>query len=177
MLDAHPRAAPVIRLTRLTPGASGPSWIGRSVVRRFGPFWRVATEWIPDPGRRFRGGTTVASSFFSIHVRHPRLVSTACGCSRSGGSWPFDQSHGGGEDDPAEIQFLSIWRDTRWWRRGMSCSYGWSTKLDAQGLKTVASRALALPQGPGGPFPVVSYQHGTSLEREDVPSRLNTEGF
>ncbi|MBL9174027.1 MAG: hypothetical protein JNL10_10875 [Verrucomicrobiales bacterium] len=49
--------------------------------------------------------------------------------------------------------------------------------VDAYGLRTVASGALALPVGFEGPLPMVSYQHGTSVAREDVPSRLNTEGF
>lgn len=50
--------------------------------------------------------------------------------------------------------------------------------VDAQGLRTQASGSLALPDNrPAGGLPLVSYQHGTVTEREDVPSRLNTEGY
>lgn len=49
--------------------------------------------------------------------------------------------------------------------------------VDPHGLRTVASAALAVPVGVTTPLPLVSYQHGTVLEREDVPSRLNTEGY
>lgn len=49
--------------------------------------------------------------------------------------------------------------------------------VDAQGLRTTGSGAVAVPVGATHPLPLVSYQHGTILEREDVPSRLNTEGF
>ncbi len=49
--------------------------------------------------------------------------------------------------------------------------------VDAQGLRTLASGALAVPVGLASPLPLVSYQHGSILSREDVPSRLNTEGF
>jgi pimeloyl-ACP methyl ester carboxylesterase len=49
--------------------------------------------------------------------------------------------------------------------------------VDAQGLPTIASGALALPVGVTSPLPLASYQHGTVVEREDVPSRLNTEGY
>lgn len=49
--------------------------------------------------------------------------------------------------------------------------------VDAHGLRTIASGALALPMGADMPLPLLSYQHGTVLERENVPSRLNLEGF
>jgi len=49
--------------------------------------------------------------------------------------------------------------------------------VDPHGLRTQASGALVVPVGEPGPLPVVSYQHGTILLREDVPSRLNLEGF
>jgi hypothetical protein len=49
--------------------------------------------------------------------------------------------------------------------------------VDAQGLRTTASGGLALPVGLTAPKPLMSYQHGTVTEREDVPSRLNTEGY
>ncbi len=50
--------------------------------------------------------------------------------------------------------------------------------VDAQGLRTQASGALCLPEPlPASGLPLVSYQHGTVTEREDVPSRLNLEGF
>ena len=41
--------------------------------------------------------------------------------------------------------------------------------VDAQGLRTQASGALCLPDSrPAGGLPLVSYQHGTVTEREDV---------
>lgn len=49
--------------------------------------------------------------------------------------------------------------------------------VDAHGLRTIGSGALALPLGVDMPLPLLSYQHGTVLERENVPSRLNLEGF
>lgn len=50
--------------------------------------------------------------------------------------------------------------------------------VDAQGLRTQASGALCLPDNPpAAGLPLLSYQHGTVTEREDVPSRLNTEGY
>ena len=49
--------------------------------------------------------------------------------------------------------------------------------VDAHGLRTIASGALALPLGVEMPVPLLSYQHGTVVERENVPSRLNLEGF
>ena len=47
---------------------------------------------------------------------------------------------------------------------------------DAHGLRTQASGLLAVPVAPEGPLPMVSYQHGTVFDRNDVPSRLNLEG-
>jgi len=49
--------------------------------------------------------------------------------------------------------------------------------VDAHGFKTQASGGMAVPDGLTGPFPSISYQHGTITRKEDVPSRLNTEGF
>ena len=49
--------------------------------------------------------------------------------------------------------------------------------VDPHGFPTRASGGLAVPDGVVGPFPVVSYQHGTITRREDVPSRLSTEGL
>lgn len=49
--------------------------------------------------------------------------------------------------------------------------------IDPHGFRTQASGALAVPDGVAGPRPIVSYQHGTVTVREDVPSRLNTEGY
>lgn len=48
--------------------------------------------------------------------------------------------------------------------------------LDAAGNPTVASALLAVPQGATKALPVVSYQHGTVMLREEVPSRLKDEG-
>jgi len=42
--------------------------------------------------------------------------------------------------------------------------------IDPWGGKTVASGALVLPVGAPSPLPVVSYQHGTVLAANDVPS-------
>jgi pimeloyl-ACP methyl ester carboxylesterase len=49
----------------------------------------------------------------------------------------------------------------------------WS--LDADGKPIPASALLALPHG-AAPRGLVSWQHGTSTSREEVPSRLNLEG-
>ena len=49
--------------------------------------------------------------------------------------------------------------------------------VDPHGFRTQASGAIAVPDGVTGPFPVLSYQHGTVTAREDVPSRVNTEGY
>lgn len=49
--------------------------------------------------------------------------------------------------------------------------------VDAQRLRTRASGAVAVPVTPPGPLPLVSYQHGTVLRRDDVPSRANLEGL
>ena len=45
------------------------------------------------------------------------------------------------------------------------------------GFPILASGALMVPDGVSGPRPMISYQHGTVTSREDVPSRLNTEGY
>ena len=48
--------------------------------------------------------------------------------------------------------------------------------IDARGeSQTQASGALAVPTGVPGPFPLSSYQHGTILLKEDVPSRGSGE--
>lgn len=44
--------------------------------------------------------------------------------------------------------------------------------LDADSLPVLASGALFVPVGPVCQSPLVSYQHGTILQKEDVPSRL-----
>jgi hypothetical protein len=47
--------------------------------------------------------------------------------------------------------------------------------VDAWGVGTVASGAFAVPDGLTNALPLISYQHGTSMEKTDVPSALNTE--
>jgi pimeloyl-ACP methyl ester carboxylesterase len=48
--------------------------------------------------------------------------------------------------------------------------------IDARGEgRTEASGALVVPTGATGPFPLASYQHGTILLKEDVPSRQSGE--
>jgi pimeloyl-ACP methyl ester carboxylesterase len=42
--------------------------------------------------------------------------------------------------------------------------------IDPWGRSTVASGTLALPRNPGKDLPLVSYQHGTIVEKTDVPS-------
>ena len=49
--------------------------------------------------------------------------------------------------------------------------------VDAQGLRTIASGGLAIPIALSSPLPLVSYQHGTVTQRDDVPSKPNTEGY
>jgi predicted esterase len=49
--------------------------------------------------------------------------------------------------------------------------------VDPHGFPILASGALMVPDGVSGPRPMISYQHGTVTSREDVPSRLNTEGY
>jgi dienelactone hydrolase len=49
--------------------------------------------------------------------------------------------------------------------------------IDPHGFRTQASGAMMIPDGVTGPRPMVSYLHGTITAREDVPSRLNTEGY
>lgn len=171
---------PVIRLTRLTPGASGAEldWTVSSPA-----LWTVlesrdgmdSGSWAPVPGWE------QPSPLLTFLDTRPS--STARFYRVRGVPGPVDRGHliratEVARMTRAEIQFfinlagypLVAERDVLFLRLVYET-------VDAQGLKTVASGALALPQGPGGPFPVVSYQHGTSLEREDVPSRLNTEGF
>ena len=48
--------------------------------------------------------------------------------------------------------------------------------VDADGNPTVASALLVVPQGATKTLPLVAYQHGTVMLREDVPSRLKNEG-
>ena len=47
--------------------------------------------------------------------------------------------------------------------------------VDPFGFPTVASAAVAFPNNRNGALPLASYQHATTLVREDVPSRLNEE--
>ncbi|MBL9136810.1 MAG: hypothetical protein JNK85_13115 [Verrucomicrobiales bacterium] len=47
--------------------------------------------------------------------------------------------------------------------------------LDAQGQPTYASALVVVPAATDRALPILSYQHGTITEREDVPSRLNDE--
>ncbi len=47
--------------------------------------------------------------------------------------------------------------------------------VDAHGSVTQASGAVSLPVRPYGPMPLVSYQHGTSVRRTDVPSASENE--
>jgi dienelactone hydrolase len=42
--------------------------------------------------------------------------------------------------------------------------------IDPWGARTEATGLLALPQGQSGPLPLASYQHGTVMETNDVPS-------
>jgi dienelactone hydrolase len=49
--------------------------------------------------------------------------------------------------------------------------------IGVSGEPTTASGAVAIPVNASGALPLVSYQHGTVLEKEDVPSRLNLEGY
>jgi pimeloyl-ACP methyl ester carboxylesterase len=48
--------------------------------------------------------------------------------------------------------------------------------IDPRGNAIVVSALLSIPQGNGGARGLVSYQHGTTTQREQVPSRLNVEG-
>lgn len=45
------------------------------------------------------------------------------------------------------------------------------------GEETTASGAIAVPATTALPLPLVSYQHGTEVQRTEVPSALNLEGF
>ena len=47
--------------------------------------------------------------------------------------------------------------------------------IDVRGRPTRASALIVIPQGSTKALPLVSYQHGTVVHREDVPSRLNSE--
>jgi len=52
------------------------------------------------------------------------------------------------------------------------------TTTDTDGEETVASGGLAIPvTGACNSFPMVAYCHGTVLQRYNVPSEQNTEGF
>src|SRR5580765_5448956 len=44
--------------------------------------------------------------------------------------------------------------------------------LDADSMPTIASGAFFTPVNPSCHVPLASYQHGTILDKEDVPSRL-----
>src|SRR5690606_25458164 len=49
---------------------------------------------------------------------------------------------------------------------------------DIRGDSTVASGALMMPEGTGcDSLSMISYAHGTVLEKEDVPSRYNQEAI
>jgi len=45
------------------------------------------------------------------------------------------------------------------------------------GSLTLASGLVAMPQNPVNPVAIVSYQHGTRFERNDVPSRNNEKNY
>ena len=47
---------------------------------------------------------------------------------------------------------------------------------DVHGAATNASGLLAIPDAESGSYPLVSYQHGTTLQHQDVPSKPNIEG-
>jgi hypothetical protein len=49
--------------------------------------------------------------------------------------------------------------------------------VDPHGNPNRASALLAVPVGVTDAMPMVAYPHGTSILREDVPSRLNTGGL
>lgn len=50
--------------------------------------------------------------------------------------------------------------------------------MDVDGSMTVASGAVMIPMNTGCDFfPLISYSHGTVLERDNVPSRNNTESI
>ena len=48
--------------------------------------------------------------------------------------------------------------------------------IDPWGARTVASAAVAIPQGVGGALPLFSYQHGTLTLTNDAPSALSVFG-
>jgi len=47
--------------------------------------------------------------------------------------------------------------------------------IDVQGNPTTASGMIAYPQGVSGPRPLLSYQHGTQVEKAEVPSNPGNE--
>ena len=47
--------------------------------------------------------------------------------------------------------------------------------VDVQGNPTTASGMIAYPQGVSGPRPLLSYQHGTEVEKTEVPSNPSNE--
>jgi len=47
--------------------------------------------------------------------------------------------------------------------------------IDVQGNPTTASGMIAYPQGVSGPRPLLSYQHGTQVEKAEVPSDPSNE--
>lgn len=49
--------------------------------------------------------------------------------------------------------------------------------VDAHGQPTIASGAAVLPIGEACYHPIAAYMHGTILNRQDVPSRLSSEGL
>src|SRR5262245_37515931 len=48
--------------------------------------------------------------------------------------------------------------------------------IDPRGKPIAVSGMFAVPRGNGAPLGLVSYQHGTSTERDEAPSRLTAEG-
>lgn len=48
--------------------------------------------------------------------------------------------------------------------------------IDVFGQPTVASGAIAVPEG-SGVYPMISYQHGTVFDSEEVPSRLDLDNI
>lgn len=48
--------------------------------------------------------------------------------------------------------------------------------IDPLGARTIASAALAIPQGVGKPLPLFSYQHGTLTRTNEAPSALSVFG-
>lgn len=58
---------------------------------------------------------------------------------------------------------------------GVDCYRVTYQTLNARGEPAPASGLLALPKGSSLPLPLLSYQHGTLLKRDEVPSRQSEE--